>query len=124
MANRLQRGVEHIQQRLGEDYSVSVTYSNGTHSATFNATPTSGVDLTIVDKSGATRIVRAERDYLFDAADLVLNGVLTEPARGHTITEGSRTYELLSPGGDEPVWRYSDAGKTRIRAHTKEVVNS
>ena len=67
------------------------------------------------------RIEFGDRDYLITAADLTFG----EPALGDRITEsigseGSRTFEVMTPNTGEPAWRYSDQGRTVWRIHTKE----
>lgn len=61
------------------------------------------------------------RDYLVLPADLVLNGVQTEPRAGDQIQEmvGTKfyTYEVMAPAG-EPVFSYQDPW---LRIHTKLV---
>lgn len=67
------------------------------------------------------------RDFLIEAAELVLDGALTLPVRGDRITEtdelgATLTYEVLEPGG-EPPWRYSDEYRLQFRVHTKLIAN-
>lgn len=64
------------------------------------------------------------RDYLIVAADLVLNGSATEPKAGDTILDGGDTFEVMSPGGQMPAWRFTDAGRTQFRVHTKLVAEA
>jgi hypothetical protein len=69
-------------------------------------------------------IIWGDRDYFIPVASLVLSGVAVEPQTG----TGSRKYDRrgaphfrsAGPPG-EPAWRYSDAGRTRYRIHTKRV---
>lgn len=58
------------------------------------------------------------RDYFIAVADYALDGVVLKPEAGHLIIEGSRTYQILSPGGEPPA-RYSDASQRIWRIHTK-----
>ena len=65
------------------------------------------------------------RDFLCDAAELVLPGVgLTTPAAGDQIKEmdGStvHVYEVCAPAS-VPVFEYADPYRNRLRIHTKEV---
>jgi hypothetical protein len=64
-------------------------------------------------------------DFLIAAADLAeLTDSGGEPLEGdqidHVGLDGvTRTWQVLSPGGDEPAWRYSDPSRTTVRLHTK-----
>ena len=64
------------------------------------------------------------RDYLVPAADLVLDGETTLPARGDRIRETDRgkvfVYEVMAPG-KEPHFRFSDPYRRTLRIHTKLV---
>ncbi|MDB5294909.1 MAG: hypothetical protein JWO31_892 [Phycisphaerales bacterium] len=69
--------------------------------------------------------VRTEsRDYLIDAAALVIGGQAVEPRGGDRIVEGNpqtgAAFEVMELPG-EPCWRYSDPQRTVIRLHTKYV---
>lgn len=74
----------------------------------------------------AARLERSEVDVLFEANDLVLNGVRITPLKGDRIVielNGTAiTLELMIPQTGEPSWRYSDAERTIIRAHCKRVI--
>lgn len=84
---------------------------------------------------GSTRIEEAAveglqvririRDYLIDVADYQINEVQVLPQSGdeivETIGEVDCVFEVFSPGGSEPPWRFSDPGRTRYRIHTREV---
>lgn len=63
-------------------------------------------------------------DFLFDAADLILDGAPATPQRGDQIIDGTLTagvvYELMDNGGGPP-WRYADAYREVYRVHTKQV---
>lgn len=67
----------------------------------------------------------AMEDFLFASAALILAGVRVEPEAGdqieQTVGDQVLVYELMSPGGQEPAWRYSDTGRTQLRVHTKLV---
>lgn len=69
-------------------------------------------------------VVHGDRDYLVPVADLVVNGRVIEPARGHRVTERvgevDLVFEVMAPP-DEPAWRYADPGRTLWRVHCKRV---
>jgi hypothetical protein len=116
-------GLAWLTDQLQANASVSVTYRRGSSSVTFNATIGTSL-LRIANPGGDVQIVRTERDFIFPAALLVLGNNAVEPADGDTIDQLwpdgiTRRYQILSPGGQEPPWRYSDPRRVQIRAHTK-----
>lgn len=105
---------------LEHNYGVPVTYRRGTESVDLTATVGESV-VEVADESGF--LVREElRDYLIDAADLVLSGVQVEPRKGDRIEEtidgALHVHEVRAPA-QEPVFRHSDRARTRLRVHTK-----
>lgn len=103
-----------------------MTYGRDAASIELKAVPSES-RLLLTDEYGLNTMLRV-RDYLLDAADLKIGGVVTEPKAGDQIRETSgsagdqvQVYEVMSPGGDEPAWRYSDAAQTQLRVHVKHV---
>jgi hypothetical protein len=76
------------------------------------------------DGYGGVRIEWTDRDYLIQAADLVLGAEQIVPERGDRVldTTGAVTliYEVMAFGG-EPPWRFSDPFGKLLRIHTKFV---
>lgn len=107
--------------QLKDNVAASVTYIRGAYSVTLSATLGSQL-LRLTDAGGNTKIERTDRDIVFSAADLILNGSATTPQRGDKfrVTFGSTTteYAVMAPDG-EPPWRYADSHQTMIRAHGK-----
>lgn len=126
MPNMLESGMEWLASQLQEHAGRSVTYTRAAASVTLTATLGRKL-LKVGDEFGGLRMVVTDRDYIITAADLILSGSLTLPAKGDTITDAgdpdgvSRTWEVLSPGGDEAPWNWSDPYRTLIRVHTKQV---
>ena len=62
-------------------------------------------------------------DFLIQVADLVIDGLETEPQEMDLISRqiGSKTYihKVLKLGRDIPFFSYSDTGQTMYRIHTK-----
>lgn len=117
--NLLALGAEMLDRVRRDNLSSPVLYGRGADSVTLAAavgkTPWNLVD------PGTGMVTQVEsRDFIFSAADLILAGSLTQPARGDRITVGNDVYELL-PFGGEPCWRYGDHGNNMIRVHTKRV---
>jgi hypothetical protein len=100
--------------------SRTVSYCRGKDSVDVRATI--GKTVFEVD-SGYAVLERVEsRDYLVPAADLVLDGEVTLPARGDRIkeTDGDKVfvYEVMAPGS-EPHFIFSDPYRKTLRIHTK-----
>lgn len=97
-----------------DDFAVSITYSDGSHSVTLPAM----VSQTLYEQSDGQSLTRhVYRDYLIQASALILNSAATKPARHHTITEGSKTYKVTSPSGED-VFAYDDENELILRVHT------
>lgn len=101
---------------------VSVTYRRGAASVELTATP---ADTTLELSQGDGSLIRLEaRDWLITAAELVLDDVPIEPARGDTIEEtvGEKVlkYKILDLPGVSG-WRWSDEHRVSFRIHTKLV---
>ena len=100
-----------IYQRDGEQISIKATIGK--------------TEFEIDDGSGILQRIQS-RDFLIQAADLVLAGVTTLPVAGDRIreTQGTQTfvYEVLAPG-NEPHYRFSDPFRKLLRIHTKHVAN-
>lgn len=94
----------------------TITYSDGSGSVTVTAA-IGRTEFETVDMSGITERVEM-RDFLVIATDLVISASAVTPSRGHTITWGSDTYEVMSPGR-EPVHEHVDQHAYMFRIHTK-----
>lgn len=124
MTDLLRTGAAWLAGQLKASAGRTVTYCRG--AGTVSLTATVGRTLMrLADGQGGTFVEWTDRDYLFPAADLILSGSLTEPARGDQIRDTDEAgnvvvYEVLAPGG-EPPWRYSDPQGVMLRVHTKLV---
>jgi hypothetical protein len=122
MADLLERASNWLEEQRRRHASRVVTYVRG--GRTLDVLATIGKTLFEVD-DGYGVVVRYEsRDYLIQAADLVLDSQALVPQRGDRVREvqGSTTfiYEVTAPG-KEPAWRHSDPYRTALRIHTKQV---
>lgn len=104
----------------------SVTYKRGVYNATL--TVSLGMKKLLVEgDSGGSRIIVSDRDYLIEAADLILNSVATLPEKGDQITDANdpdgqtRTWEVLSPDQNEEPWQWADAQRSMLIVHCKMV---
>jgi hypothetical protein len=126
MADMLSAGIAHLATRIKEAASIIVICRRGNATiADLKATVGTSL-LKITTPQGAVKIVRTDRDFIFAAADYDFGAGVVEPARSDTFDElwpdgVTRRYQVVSPGGDEPSWRYSDRYRIMVRAHTKYV---
>jgi len=124
MSDMLARGVEWMHKRRAAYMTRTVTYRRGRGSTAAEAEVLATIGQTVfrlTTESGAElRVVM--RDYLIEAALLSDFG---DPELGDQVDEAddelTRTYEVMSPGGGEPEWRWSDRAGGQLRIHTKEV---
>ena len=122
MADVLADGMAWLDAQLRAHASESVTYSRDPYGQVdLDATRGSKPMRTLTDFG--PRVDFTMQDWLVTASDLVIGGEPVTPRRGDKIYAVSRgmqqTYEVLSPGGDEPVWRWSDASEVTRRVHSK-----
>ena len=117
MANLLKKGIEFLADKLKAHASDTVIYKRGADSisicASFGKT-----DYKVEDESGF-QIGGQVTDFLFDASDLIIDGLLTVPKAGDQIQTDGALYEAQFIG--DGCWRYSDPFGKIIRLHTKEV---
>jgi hypothetical protein len=106
---------------------VTVVYRRGSDLVELTALPGSTV-YGVADAEGYIVEKTVHRDYIIEAADLVLNRARVEPTEGDTLEEvidGERlTFRVVYPDGatDQP-FTYSDTTRTQIRVHTVNTVN-
>ena len=117
MTNILKNGIEFLANKLKAHASQEVIYKRGADSASICAS-FGKTDYKVEDDSGF-QIGGQVTDFLFDASDLIIDGLLTVPKAGDQIEVDGRTYEALFI--KDGYWRYSDPFGKIIRLHTKEV---
>ena len=119
--NSFQSAIADSIDAIRDIAAVDVTYHRGDDWLTLSAVPGES-RFTLTDNRG--RILKAQtRDYLIKATDLIIDGAIVEPQRGDQIKEDRdrdiAVYEVMRPDAGNEVWRYSDAGRTTIRIHTR-----
>jgi hypothetical protein len=123
MPDLLQTGSEWLADQLKTHASRQVVYRRGALQVAVQATVGRTL-LKLDDGYGGVRMEWTDRDFLVQAADLVLGSTPTLPERGDLIreTQGAKTfvYEVMAPG-KEPPWRWSDVFRKVLRIHTKQV---
>jgi hypothetical protein len=122
MTNLLDQGAAWLADQLKTHASTEVVYQRGADQVAVQAT-IGKTEFEIDDGAGIIQRVQS-RDYLIQAADLQLAGLVTLPQAGDRIRErvGEKTfvYEVLAPG-NQPHFRYSDPFRNLLRIHTKNV---
>jgi len=121
MTDLLRSGVSWLAGIMRDRASQDITYLRGMEQVTLAATVgKTTYDLVDAD-TGAVQQVEA-RDYLFQAAELILAGSVTLPQPGdlihETVGDAIHVYQVLAPEG-QTVWRYDDPHRIRLRVHTK-----
>ena len=118
MSDLLAQGAAWLTAQRRASASQTVTYSRG--SASVSIAAAIGNSAFTLDNGNVVLNIES-RDYLFAAADLVLDGNTVTPLPGDRITESDgQVYEVLPIAG-EPAWRYSDRYRTSLRVHTRQV---
>jgi len=124
VADLLETGTDWLNGKLKAFASRTVTYVRGAESVSLVVTVAER-PLRVSDGVGGVGIVWGNRDYGFEAADLILGGQVAEPRQGDRILETSngvtRIQEAMTPDGEEAVWRWEDGYHVRRRVHTKKV---
>jgi len=122
MTDRLQRATTRLAVRRKAHMGRTVTYRRGDDSVELQATIGETIFRLVGAYGSQTRVVR--RDYLIEAADLVLDGSAVQPRAGDRIEEtdddGTWVHEVGAPGG-EPAWRWSGPHRGTYRTHTQLV---
>ena len=118
MVDLLEQGAAWLGDQRAAFASHPVVYSRGAANVTLRAALGS-TNTEFQDASGMIEQYQS-RDFIVQAAELILGGVAVLPQRGDRITDGAATYEVLAPTGME-CWKWSDPYRLAIRIHTKEV---
>ncbi len=135
MSDRIATALARLNARLKARASSTFTYRRGLLSVALSVTTETPVlsPLTVLAAAVSDRDLsqpspkHVDHDFSFPAADLVLNGVLTEPANGDTIemtAGGVTTVYRLSPTLDgQLAWKYAtgyeSGAAARILIHAR-----
>jgi hypothetical protein len=101
---------------FGANAGTLITYARGSVSVTLMST-VGRTPFEVMD--GEMMIAYESRDFIVQAADLVLNGSAVIPASGDTITDAAgNVYEVAVP---KPLYVYESIGAdgTVLKIHTK-----
>lgn len=120
MADRMQEAMQRLSDRLQAANSRSITYVRGAYSVVLLAR-LGGENRQSTDQNGI-QIYHSDRDYLIQAALLILNSVETVPQHGDRITDSidGKVFEVRAMK-NEPCYRLCDGREIDLRVHTFEV---
>lgn len=122
MRDLLDRGSDWLRRKRRGNAARTVHYVRGTSSISLPATLGS-TDFQRDDGNGFAVNFQSV-DFLIDVADLVIDGVPTEPQRGDRVVVGELdeggVHEVMSDLGGPP-YRFSDPYRRVYRIHTKRV---
>jgi hypothetical protein len=116
MADLLEQGVRWLQEQRTKHCTRDVTYVRGAASVVLKATV--GRTQYETDYGHAVRVGFTERDFLIQAADLVLSGSPVSPQAGDRVRETQDEQVLVFEVID---WRYSDPYRQAFRIETKHI---
>lgn len=120
MADAFKSGMNHLIAAVKGNRGTAITYKRGGESVSITATV--GGTEAESDETAGIYVRYRSRDYLIEAADLIISGSQTEPARGDTIEETingeTHTFEVLPLGGEQ-AFAYSDHNHKQLRVHTR-----
>jgi hypothetical protein len=116
MADLLERGARWLEDQRTRHCTRDVTYVRGAASVVVKATV--GRTQYETDDGHAVRVAFTERDFLIQAADLMLGGNVVTPQPGDRIRESQSGQVLVFEVID---WRYSDPYRQTLRIETKHV---
>ena len=118
MIDMLKTGSDWLADKQKEFASQSVIYRRGANSVTIQAMPPQqSVD--VADEQGGI-VTSRSREFIFLAADLILNGLVEKPKRADLLEWNGNVYEAL-PVNDDVIWEWADSYYNQIIVHTQEV---
>lgn len=126
MADLLADADEWLAGQFRSHLSSAVTYTRGVNSISGLLATVGRTQFETTDDNGVVEAWES-RDFIVSKSDMVLSSTAIEPARGDRITQtlngATCVFEVMAPAG-QPVWRWSDSRRYRMRIHTKLVSES
>ena len=125
MMNRMQQGMDRLQDRLASVMGSSFTYTRS--GVTRRLTGIVGKFLFAVDpEENGGQLYSHSRDFIV-RRDLMDSAGYGTPKTGDRITEtddtgARRIYEVMAPNNEQP-WRWSDDYHHAFRIHTRIVTS-
>jgi hypothetical protein len=115
MADLLQSGLAWLHRQRKASMTTAAVYTRaGESTGSALAVAASQIRVEMLDGQGFP-VQAAVMDFICDVADLA-----AEPANGDGITYDGRSY-VVTPLGDEPCFRFTDASRLAYRIHTRDV---
>lgn len=119
MSDLLQTGSAFLGERLEDYASQTASLTRGSASNASVLVTLGESEFPRASQDGLTVEDRVQ-DLLVNVDQYTLSSVEVEPEPGDVLTiAGVGRFEVCSPGGTEPAWRYSDRHNTRYRIHTR-----
>lgn len=113
MTNMLADAATWLADQMQNNLATDITYIRG--GTSLSITATRGAAGRQIDQ--LTGIISwHDQDWLIPASVLTTG----DPRIGDKIVEGTSTYEVLPPTGED-CWRWSDNNETIYRIHTKRI---
>ncbi len=114
----LTSGISWLQSQRSQFLSEPITYQRaGFLPVTINATR--GETEFAIDTGEAVRLENNQIDWIITAGDLVINGQVTVPERGDTVTTAAGiVHAVQQPDGVSQPYRFDPTGlQLRIHSH-------
>ena len=119
--NKMQEAVDRLSGQLGVGAGTAIVYSRVIAGQTVSVSLTATVGRTPFEvQDGNAWIAYESRDFIVEAAKLILNGAVTLPQAGDKITDSTGDYGVTVP---KPLYLYESIGPdgTVLKIHTKKV---
>lgn len=130
MSDRIAAGMSRLNSRLSSKAAATMTYRRASHSVVLSVTKAAAKvsPLTVLSAAISDRDLtqpspkHADHPFYFNAADLILNSVLTEPDETtdtieETVGGITTVYRLTKTHDGLPAWAYVDGQESRIRVN-------
>jgi hypothetical protein len=119
----LAKGAAYLTKQRRRYFAQCVEYSRpASGGSTIDVRATIGRTQFQLEGANGVIINAESRDFIVAAADLALDGIVTQPAKGDRITDADGViFEVMPFGPDQPHWRWCDGNRLDMRIHTKQV---
>jgi hypothetical protein len=124
MTTLAQRGLAMAARTMGRAAGGDVTYARAEREVWIEEAVFGRTEFQVETDNGVM-LETSDRDFIFPAEKLILDGERATPLRGDLITvaepirDSKEVFEVLAPGGAQP-YRYADPYGVLIRVHTKK----
>lgn len=119
MPDLLNTGASWLADQLHANASRTIAYTRGAYSVSLTAV-IGRTGFRQMGSNGRSQLIFSDRDFMIQAADLILNSETVKPEAGDQITDSDGTFVLTTFNG-EPCYRTSDTHGYQLRCHTKKI---